>query len=321
MNPLKRKTSSVIPITGGFGNQMFQFAFGLYLKEVHGHEITLDTVIGTPRTTGSLPSICRMSITGEKICTSSKKLRQSKFYSRVYGWNLRTGVEDKTSDGIYRCLFKFMSSVLFFIRYRRILSLNVAKGLGYDEKLQEREAGIFIGYFQTSKYAESPRVLRRLQAIECDSNSIEFWAWLRRVEEEKPIMLHLRLTDYLNEENFGIPDMSYYRDAIKFHREKGNNSKIWVFSDDVAMAKSLFSELGSENDVFYFSDTNLEDVEVWLLMRKSSGFIIANSTFSWWAAFLRENHQAVVCYPKPWFAGMKDPESLCPNNWIGIELP
>jgi hypothetical protein len=316
---MKNKTT-VIGLTGGFGNQMFQFAYALYLDEVHNHDITLDFSIGNPRKTGNLSSICRMSIANKKICGSSNQFRTSRFYSKVFGWNISRSVKDNSSQQIYRLFMTQVSRLLFAIRYRKVLSLTVATNLGYDEKLLNPRPGVIIGYFQTSKFAENPSVMRRLQTIECDSDSNDFIQWVNKARLVQPIMLHLRLTDYLKEESFGIPDINYYRRAIQLHRANGNLAAIWVFSDEIDLAKRLLAELDTENEFLYFSDSKLEDVEIWSLMRKASGFIIANSTFSWWAAFLRDNQTAMVCYPRPWFAGMKDPESLCPDNWVGVDL-
>ena len=57
------------------------------------------------------------------------------------------------------------------------------------------------------------------------------------------------------------------------------------------------------------------DVEVWDLFRHFKGYIISNSSFSWWAAFLRKDRTAPVFCPDPWFQGMKDPDSLIPHEW------
>jgi hypothetical protein len=54
-------------------------------------------------------------------------------------------------------------------------------------------------------------------------------------------------------------------------------------------------------------------------MRNMKGYVIGNSTFSWWAARLKYDHSAVVVAPVPWFKSMNDPEGLIPGDWITIE--
>jgi hypothetical protein len=71
--------------------------------------------------------------------------------------------------------------------------------------------------------------------------------------------------------------------------------------------------------VQFFNQSGLSDVEVWDLMRHFSAYIISNSTFAWWAAFLRENQGAPVYAPDPWFQGMASPNKLIPEDWTRVK--
>ena len=82
---------------------------------------------------------------------------------------------------------------------------------------------------------------------------------------------------------------------------------------------TFLKNFDSELEVLFFDHEDLTDVEVWSLMRHFSGYIIANSSFSWWGAFLRMDKSAPVCVPKPWFKGMRDPNLLIPADWIQVE--
>ena len=92
----------------------------------------------------------------------------------------------------------------------------------------------------------------------------------------------------------------------------------WVVSDDIEEAKLRFRDLDTDLNLIYFDQSGLTDLEVWDLMREFGGYIISNSSFSWWAAFLRRNHESLVCAPSPWFQGMNNPELLIPEDWIKV---
>jgi hypothetical protein len=126
------------------------------------------------------------------------------------------------------------------------------------------------------------------------------------------------LTDYLNESEFGIPTVGYINGAIEEISKHRDYECIWIVSDDVAAAKSYLTSLKTELNVVFLDDTNLTDVEVWDLLREFHGYIIANSSFSWWAAFLKRDTTAPVYAPKPWFAGILEPNRLIPPNWFRV---
>ena len=135
--------------------------------------------------------------------------------------------------------------------------------------------------------------------------------------EKKPILLHVRLTDYLDEDSFGSPSEIYYRRAIELASKTCGEVDIWVFSDDPLNALNF---LPAEFEHRYrLAPLFEETVHNFELMRHFSGFIIANSSFSWWAAHLRRNRQETDIYPWPWFRqGLHDRKDLAPEDWIGL---
>jgi hypothetical protein len=128
--------------------------------------------------------------------------------------------------------------------------------------------------------------------------------------------VHVRLKDYLTEEHFGLPDVLYYKRAIDFAMTKKPRTPIWVFSDDINLART---RIGSLSDDMNFLDTkNLFPAEVLELMRHGEGYILANSTFGWWAATLAYNKAAFVVAPKTWFMKMPEPHLLIPEHWTRL---
>lgn len=126
--------------------------------------------------------------------------------------------------------------------------------------------------------------------------------------------IHVRRTDYLTHKNCYniLTRENYYLKAM--HASCGN--KFLIFSDDFVWAKQNF--IGNEFD---FAEGNDPITDLSLMSNCSGGNIIANSSFSWWGAWLNKNNSTVI-YPRIWFgpelAKTNDIKDLCPMNWIRI---
>lgn len=120
--------------------------------------------------------------------------------------------------------------------------------------------------------------------------------------------MHIRRGDYLqNPDTHPVLNMSYYEKALEIINPSG---KIYVLSDDIKWCRE---NIGIPNVVFVDNDCPIHNISV---MSQCSNNIIANSTFSWWGAFLNKNEDKEVVYPKNWL----DPyganrENFCPKSW------
>jgi hypothetical protein len=137
-------------------------------------------------------------------------------------------------------------------------------------------------------------------------------------EVEMPLIVHCRFGDYLLENDFGIPSREYYQAAITSLLNKKIYKSIWVFSDDLTRAQE---KIDSKNllPIRWISTVDNSDVSTFQAMRLGRGYVIANSTFSWWAAYLSLNPIADVVAPNPWFMGMEDPVNLIPPTWRQLD--
>ena len=310
----------IVPLTGGLGNQLFQLAFVLSHSQRTGHQYLLDGEIARPRLIEGHAALCELKFDTSSIVTMDKGIHFKYLVSKIYGWNLMNGINTKFRKfNPMRILSYLTSRLIFQIGLAAPLNFAVSKGLGFDPLISRRASGgLYIGYFQTYRFGESPKVFNQLMKLRPKSISNQLSKIISLVDETKPILLHIRLTDYLSEANFGIPSESYYMDALNELKNKGFGNPVWVFSDDIATAKLYLSNIESEFDLHYFESSKLGDVENWFLMRRFSAYVIANSSYSWWAAFLRENQSTVVMYPQPWFRGGNEPKDLFPSDWIPI---
>jgi hypothetical protein len=169
---------------------------------------------------------------------------------------------------------------------------------------------IYKGYFQSEKYFKHNRdyILNLFK----NQNIIKQIQKLYPNISNNSISLHVRRGDYINLSEFHpLQTIDYYNQAIEFI---GSYKNIFVFSDDIEWCKQ---NLTYDNMIFVEKQTDVFDL---IAMSLCSNNIIANSTFSWWGAWLNENPNKVVIAPKNWF-GIKrnlDDSNIVPESWIKI---
>ncbi len=122
------------------------------------------------------------------------------------------------------------------------------------------------------------------------------------IESGNYTAIHIRRGDYLNPENtiiFKNLTFDYYNKAINYIQSQDPSTKFIVFSNDMAWCKENF---GLSINVLFCDDLfSLKDFEELHLMAKCRNIILANSTFSWWAAFLNSNPESIIIRPKIWY--------------------
>jgi len=194
------------------------------------------------------------------------------------------------------------------------------------------------GYFQSYKYFEKYQdKIYSLLRIDKQTESIK-----NEVSElfntSTTISMHFRLGDYKNLQGFHpIMPPVYYRDALTKIIEKGNisNARVLYFCEaednstvnhTIGMLQSYFDETACKLEFVKVNDT-IVDWKQLLIMSCCSHNIIANSSFSWWGAYLNSNPEKIVCYPSLWFGqqmfyfhGYKDTVDLFPPNWNKIQI-
>jgi hypothetical protein len=160
------------------------------------------------------------------------------------------------------------------------------------------------GYFQSYRYIE----LHKEEIKKLLTPNI-------KVNKQNYTSLHIRRTDYLTHKNcYNILTLAnYYSKAMA----ASGGSKFLIFSDEMGWAKQNFT--GNEFD---FAEGNDAITDLNLMLNCSGGNIIANSSFSWWGAWLNANEHKQVIYPRVWFgpelAKVNDIKDLCPIDWIRI---
>jgi len=163
----------------------------------------------------------------------------------------------------------------------------------------------YIGYFQCEKYFNHRRndILNLLKPDESFIPSIQKYSHLFG-----NISLHVRRGNYVGWSVFDVITKQYYLNALSILPK---DMKVLVFSNDLNWCRQQFI-----GDRFVFID-EIDYISIYL-MSKMNHHIIANSSFSWWGAWLSEYKNKVVIGPKTWFGAMFDGSDIIPSNWIKL---
>jgi hypothetical protein len=208
------------------------------------------------------------------------------------------------------------------------------KGFTYDVlplplplHISDKKIKVLNGYFQSFKYFNNYfQTINRLLKI--DDIKVELTNKYRKlINDELPTSMHFRLGDYKKlPDHYVILLVDYYRAALKYLLLTNPVTNILYFCEEqdledveltIGILKAEFPTI-----VFLRADPELEDWEQLILMSLCRNNIIANSTFSWWGAYLNTYRQKKVIYPATWFGSKlqktHDTKDLFPADWIKI---
>jgi len=311
------KSRLTISLTGGLGNQLFQLAAGLALRG--SKQLVVTPVFGNPRLNAHMePELLSFQIPKNIKLTSANSAPY--FLKKVSGYLLRIGVNPRKFEKIYffRKLIKLFGSFLFTFYFKSPTFVKFSTGTGYYSFHSIRGNSLLFGYFQSYKWVATDEVKKQMMELVPKGNSPEVNNYELLAESEKPLVVHVRLGDYLNEKGFGNLPSSYYNEAITKALRMASFGSLWLFSDDVNEAKKILPS-NITLPIRVISQVQNSTALTFQVMRLGHGFVIANSTFSWWAAYLRFNLDAKIIAPTPWFRDFPEPIALIPNEWFRVD--
>lgn len=308
-----------VMLSGGLGNQMFQTAAALDVA--HGNPVVLWPDLGAPRRhDGVHADLLRLSLPPQ-VCVgtpgASGALRW--FASKSANYMLRIGVMG--SDLECRPWFRWGASraaaLAVWPVIRRRTRIAAAMGIGSDPAATGAPGTepLLLGYFQTWRHVGAQHVAPALRSA---LNGIED-AWFEQMRElaevERPIIVHVRLGDYRKEPALGIIEPAYYAAAIEAALAAHPHSRLWLFSDEPEAALAVLPADVPAPRIVDPPTPSTHPAALMRVMTLGRAYVLANSTFGWWAAMLAVDVAGTVTVPDPWFVIGKQPRDLIPASW------
>lgn len=305
-------------LMGGLGNQLFQMCAALVMVEKYQQQVTLNPNFGSVRENArGVPEILSFNL--PSVVVVSRRRFHSRWVSRLFGHARKIAI----SPVGYERYRAYETMIAFFTRAQTIFligpkgQVNFIKEVGFHAFEEVAENKIFLGYFQSYKYLKEGTIRNTMMEL-----STQEYGEVQKIYRElrlisNPLVVHIRRGDYMQEAQFGALSEDYYRLAIDFEFGTGLYDTIWLFSDDFDLAFGIipFEYHSKVRMVYEAQESSAATLEI---MRHGKGFVIANSTFSWWGATLAHNIEARVIAPSPWFQFMDEPKELIPQHWHRI---
>lgn len=191
------------------------------------------------------------------------------------------------------------------------------QGFAYDEHIVQCNNDVYLqGFFQSHKYFDDIRAELLTEFIPDNTPAIVAEKE-KNIRASNAVSLHIRRGDYVTVGNMQyVLDLEYYRKALALIKEKEGDIKVFIFSDEPQWAQA---NLNLDVEVEIVSAPEILPEHDIYLMSCCKHNIIANSSFSWWGAWLNNNHAKTVVAPLQWFkANDKNTNDLIPADWIRI---
>jgi hypothetical protein len=291
----------LIPLNGGLGNQMFQYACGKALALKHKTPLVLSFSLLNQNANGTTKRSLELEVFRVKINQASvEDLKRLKpiVYRAVNVLAFKLG-------------FKGIQMSKYFIENKFSYNSNI-KNVGKDCFLS--------GYWQSPKYFNSIESLIRDEFTfhkQLEDENLQILSLMKKVNS---VSLHIRRTDFqttISNNTHGICSLDYYKKAVESILNKLANPHFFVFSDDINWAKE---NLKLPYQLTFISGNNGDKSYIDMqLMSVCKHNIIANSSFSWWGAWLNSNPNKIVIAPKIWFSNEElnnQTNDLIPDKWI-----
>lgn len=298
----------IVRLFGGLGNQMFQYAFGRRIAIESGSELKLDIISGF----------------------------RGDFYKRYYSLDnffIKENFADKDDLPKFRIRHsesnKFHGKIIRFINKHVPFGRNYEiyeKTLNYDKRIvKPYTKAYFIGYWQDEDYFKPIEEIIRKEFIIKHIIQGENLKLAEEINSCQSVGIHLRRLHgtsnghvlYSHKNKYGDLSLDYYSKAIEFIGRNFENIKLFIFSDSPDWAQNNFQTKLPIRFICHNNDSkNYEDMRLLSLCKHQ---VIANSSFSWWAAWLNSNKNKMVVAPKSWFITGKNKNlSIIPKDWVEL---
>ena len=272
----------LIELQGGLGNQMFQFAFASVFANKNN---------------------CAVKIDNNFFDLKEKQQRNTPRLYELAIFNISSSQSEDRRRFTHLSIINMVKKKLGF-NYPKIYQEPC---FNFQENAFSIKKPAYVkGYFQSYKYYKGyENLVRECFSFPTERLDISNREMLLDIKRGNSVSVHVRRGDYVSDTKtlqfHGICSLDYYFDAIFLLTSKNKDVKLIFFSDDIGWVKEQFQNL-PHSKVFIDHNSGENSWKDMYLMSSCNHNIIANSSFSWWAAWLNENPFKKVIAPKHWFA-------------------
>lgn len=293
----------IIKLKGGLGNQMFQYAFAKIIARKNNTQLLIDNSFFNH---------------GEKKIGATPR----NFELDIFNISFKKATKQDLS---------YFYKLSFINKLKKKLGLNYPKT--YNEKSSKynklieliKEPVYLSGYFQSFKYfLGHENFVRDIFSFPTSNLNDENIILLETIKNSESVSIHIRRGDYVSDVHtqkfHGNCSLNYYFAAIKLIKSQVDISQLIFFSDDMDWVREQFIDL-PQSKLFVTDNAGDNSWKDMFLMSSCKHNIIANSSFSWWGAWLNKNPNKIVVAPKNWFTNPiqnKETCDLIPAKWIRI---
>lgn len=271
----------IIKTAGGLGNQMFQYAFARELQCI-GKEVKVDCSYYDSIPKGDTSRIDAYSLLGREVERATRE--EVDYFLK------------KNDALIYKAIRKLGGKDI-------CLPVYYERNNRYDSRLLKRNSGLYIGYWQSEKYFVNVKkqIKQEYKALfsKLDKKDQEIFERIKACENS--VSIHIRGGDYFNAQNInrfgGICDKQYYQVALAFCNRQLGKCHFFIFTNDYQYTQKVLPNNEEYEIVNNSEEDGHKDI---FLMSQCKHNIIANSSFSWWGAWLNENKEKLVIAPEKW---------------------
>ena len=286
----------IIRFNGGLGNQMFQWEFGSMLEETRDAEVYYD-----------------MSYFAHN-------------YARAYQLNI-FNIEPKFVQGDW---LKFKLDVIWtfrgFLESKKFFGTKLIseKQFNFDPHLGKIENDTYVdGFFQSDLYFNTIEYKLRQDFKFITPMTEGSMQVASKIRSRNSISLHIRRGDYVQkpryQKMYAECSLDYYKRGVEYIAKNYEDPPtLFIFSDDIEWVRANLKL--PYRMIFVSHNTGKNSYEDMRLMSLCTNNIIANSSFSWWAAWLNNNKEKIVIAPKKWFNDDNIVQTdVIPNSWVRID--
>lgn len=287
----------VVYLQGGLGNQLFQYAAGRRLAVRHGCDLVINPYwFGNP------------------------KERETRRDLELYDFNVKARV----ANGFEQKLWRLMHTRLGGL-WGRLFSMSRLHERGVDRRREFAVApdnSYLVGFWQCEDYFSEIREIILDEFTLSSPATIYIKQLADEMDSCNSVALHVRRGDYLTNKtaaNFhGVCPISYYMEAVSIIAERVSEPVFYIFSDDIEWARN---HLQFDCPAKFMDSSSLRRAASDIfLMSKCRHHIIANSSFSWWGAWLKRYEEGIVIAPTPWFRAQTNVPKIVPDRWLKVPI-